>query len=241
MQKQKTQGERMTELLRGPRVDLKSIARNWGQRREERGYRVDLHLEGSQKINSRKQMIRIGFDPQLGQPGDEDVDGFVRVSFPGFSVNWKRANYDPSGFEAEIRYREEAVPVASLKDIPAGFMRKATATYMKKEADGQFSVWRLEKSADGLLLVRDQDEQMIEPEAAEGMENHLVRTPEGNGIVIQIIGDKATVRMANGNDKEFGIEKLSTYDISKERSELVDYYTKAYGDPEYAKELAEGV
>jgi len=232
-----TSGTRMEGLMRG-RLDHKAIAGKYKGEIDKRGHRPDMAVEASADLNGKRKSVRVAFNRQLGRPSDAQFDGFVASAFPGHEINWKTAKIDEHGMQAEIRVREERVPVPDIKSIPQGFERVASATYVKR-GDKSFSVWRLEKDAGGLCLVREQDET-TSPATNEFKANQLVRTPEGDAVVILITGDRARVRMPDGTEREHGVKVLAVYESEEEKKKMVEYYTKAYGDAEYARKLVYG-
>lgn len=233
-----TTGARMEGLMMG-RLDHRAIAGKYKSEIEKRGHRPDMVVEATAEIGAKKRSVRIAFNNQLGKPKDAQFDGFVGTIFPGYEINWKTAKIDDNGMQAEIRVREDRIPVPDSKSIPAGFERVASATYIQRTADKAFSVWRLEKDAGGMCLVREQDE-MVSPATNEFKAKQLVRTPEGDAIVILVTGDKARVRAADGTEREHGVKVLAAYESEEEKRKMIEYYTTAYGDADYARRLVEG-
>lgn len=231
-------GDRMTELMQG-KIDHRKIAASYKSQMEKRGYRADMIVEGQVSRGMKKISVRIGFDSKMGRPTDQQVESLVASKFPGHDIDWSTASFDEHGFVATIRPRVDRIPVESTKNIPAGFVRVAAATYTRKQADS-FSVWQLEKGGEGLELVRVSDESVQPESTVLPAVGRFVHTPDGDGIIASIKGSKVQVRAFDGTEHEHELKAVNLYKPEEEKSKLIEYYTKAYGDPEYARKLVYG-
>ena len=234
-----TDGNRMEGLMRG-RLDLSKIAKNFKRESDKHGHRLDMTLHASaDTYGGKRKKVRIGFNNQLGNPSDQDVEGFARAHFPGFVPFWKSASFGQSFLDIELRAYEERIPVAGIKELPEGFERVATATYRRIEADGKtFSVWRLEKDAEGLSLIREKNENA--PVAAPKVQGgQWVNTPDGPGQVVSASGNSVRVKFRDETQREYPLRTVATLS-TEEQKKLFDYYSQAFGDPEFAKKLVYG-
>ena len=203
-----------------------------------KGFRADLHLMDS-KVEDVKQEISVGFHPTLGQPTLTEIKAFVTVNFPNMNPDWRTLRPGDGYIKVAIESNADRILVEDYSKIPPAF--KSIGTAMYKEASSG-SIWALNKEGDSLVLVRQSEE--VAPEDIKAFEavkiGDFVLTPLGKGEVLAKSASKVSVKLAENVIRDFSPRDITAqYDLNKERSMLTDYYTKAYGIPEFAKALTE--
>jgi len=209
----------------------------------KRGYRADLQISTEAKSTISRFSAAVPFDTQLGHPSEEDLMTLVAQAYPTHEIDWDLVEVDSDNgiVLLQLQPSTEVVPVHSISEIPPEFKSIGTGLY-KRAADASGNVheiWTLKRGDDGLVLYRTNDD--VEIEAAEDTfkAGDVANTPYGPGRILRF-DDKGNAFVQVGNKKRFVAgNELGIYSIEKEKKKLTDYYSEAYGDPEFAKALTE--
>jgi len=210
-------------------VNAEKMLSNISAKLKDRGHRVDLQITDRGKL-AGKSVVVVGYQRMLGEPSEKDIQVFVQKSIPGSDVDWSRVSFKDGHVIVGVRKMENSIPLKSFKDVPTGFKSVGTGFYRRAEGENKYSIWEMKKDPTGKIsLVRTEDETSVQA-------SEFVSTPEGIGILLRFGRDKSVV-MLNGRERVFATHDLRGELSPEEQKKLVDYFTKAYGDAAYAKQL----
>lgn len=230
----KPEGLKKQEFLTGVKAYL-----------DKKGYRADLCLISRHKpVANCAFPVEVKYNPQFEFPPEKDLMALVAEKFEGYEIDWETAQVDPKDGLVNISLRPavEIVPIANIKEIPPEFIAVGTGIFKRKaSASGDvMEIWELRKSGDNLALVRKMDDlEVTATEEPEFKAGDAVNTPEGVGRILRFdelgnafvqIGDKRRLVAA---------EEMKPYKVDDEKTKLVQYFTEAYGDADFAKALVE--
>jgi hypothetical protein len=210
----------------------------------KRGHRADLAISTDAKSTANRFTASVPFDVQLGHPAEEDLMTLVAQSYPNHEIDWEMVQVD-SDLGVVLLTLEpstEVVPIASISEIPPEFKSIGTGLY-KRAADASGNVqeiWTLKRGDDGLMLYRNNDDVEIEAnDDSDFKAGDVANTPYGPGRIIRFdeLGN-AFVQVGN-NKRLVAAGELGIYSIEKEKKKLTEYFSEAYGDPEFAKALTD--
>jgi len=205
-------------------------------RLSKKGHRADLHLADS-FVDEGRQFIEIGYHPNVGKPSEVEIRAFTEVYFPQMKIDWGTLKTAENRIQISLISNSERIPVEDFSKIPPAFEAIGTGIY-KDASSG--SVWNLEKSGDGLVLIRQKEEVL--PEDLKNFEDvrigDRVLTPLGHGEVVDKAARNVTVKFAQGDVREFAPRDIKAfYNQNQEKAYLKDYYSKAYGIKDFADDL----
>jgi len=209
----------------------------------KRGYRADLEISTAAKSTVSRFSASVPFDTQLGHPSEEDLMALVAQSYPMHEIDWELVEVDSDNGTVLLNLQPstEVVPIQSISEIPPEFKSIGTGLY-KRAADASGNVqevWTLKRGDDGLVLYRNHDDVEIEAKEEGFKAGDVANTPYGPGRILRF-DDTGNAFVQVGNKKRLvAAGELGMYSLDKEKKKLTDYYTEAYGDPEFAKALTE--
>jgi hypothetical protein len=208
----------------------------------ERKYRADLLLITGAKCTTGTFSAQVKFSAPLGYPAENDIIAIVAQNYPQHQVCWELVQVDPDAGIVSLTLEPsvEIIPVESLTKIPPEFTPIGSALFKRSanKAGTINEIWTLKKDSDGgLSLYRSQDDLEITADDDGGFKKgDVVDTPQGPGI-IQSFDSLNNAYVKIGSEiRLIGSVDLKSFDISKEKTKLYDYYAQVYG-PEFAKEL----
>jgi len=209
----------------------------------KRGYRADLVISTTAKSTVSRFRASVPFDTNLGHPSEEDLMGLVAQSYPTHEIDWELVEVDSDlGLVLlTLEPSTEIIPVNSISEIPPEFKSIGTGLYKRAvDASGNVhEVWTLKRGDDGLVLFRNNDDVEIEAKEDGFKAGDIANTPYGPGRILRF-DDHGNAFVQVGNKKRLVAGKeLGVYSIEKEKKKLTDYYSEAFGDPEFAKALTE--
>jgi len=209
----------------------------------KRGYRADLELSTEAKSTISRFSAAVPFNKELGHPSEEDLMSLVAQSYPTHEIAWDLVEVDSDNgiVLLQLEPSTEVVPVKSISEIPPEFTSIGTGLY-KRAADASGNVqeiWTLKRGDEGLMLYRNNDDIEIESKEDGFKAGDVANTPYGPGRILRF-DDMGNAFVQVGNKKRLvAAKELGMYSVEKEKKKLTDYYTEAYGDPEFAKALTE--
>lgn len=209
----------------------------------KRGYRADLEISTDAKSTVSRFTASVPFDKELGHPAEEDLMALVAQSYPTHEIDWELVEVDSDYGVVLLTLQPstEMVPVKSISEIPPEFKSIGTGLY-KRAADATGNVheiWTLKRGDDGLMLYRNNDDVEIEAKEEGFKAGDVANTPYGPGRILRF-DEMGNAFVQVGNKKRLvAAKELGIYSIEKEKKKLTDYYTEAYGDPEFAKALTD--
>jgi hypothetical protein len=209
----------------------------------ERNHRADLDLSTRSKVVEGSFTAEIKFDPQLGYPTDKDLMTLVAQSYPTHEIDWDLLQVDDElgVISLMLEPSVEVLPLASIKEIPPEFTSIGTGLYKRAtDTNGTvMEIWSLKKTDDGLALFKSPDDLEITAEEEGFKAGDVVNTEYGPGRIVRF-DDLGNAFVQVGSKKHLvGAADLTDYDLDKEKTQLTQYYTEAYGDPDFAKRLVE--
>jgi hypothetical protein len=206
-----------------------------------RGYRADLALSTDAKSTQRSFRASVAFDPQLGHPSDKDVVTLIAQAYPTHEINWDLAQVDSDAGIVLIQLEPstEVIPVESITKIPPEFKSIGTGLYKRAVDETANEIWTLKRTDDGLALFRNQDDLEVTADKEGLKAGDIANTPYGPGRIVRFdeVGN-AFVQIGN-KQRLVAAKELGMYSIEKEKKKLTDYFSEAYGDPDFAKALTE--
>jgi hypothetical protein len=167
----------------------------------------------------------------------------VAQSYPTHEIDWELVEVDSDlgVVLLTLQPSTEVVPISSISEIPPEFKSIGTGLY-KRAADATGNVqeiWTLKRGDDGLVLYRNNDDVEIEAKEDGFKAGDVANTPYGPGRILRF-DEMGNAFVQVGNKKRLvAAKELGIYSIEKEKKKLTDYYSEAYGDPEFAKALTE--
>ena len=212
---------------------------------DKKGYRADLCLISRHRpVANQAFPVEVKYNPQFEFPPEKDLMALVAEKYDGYEIDWETARVDTTDGLVNINLRPavEIIPIANIKEIPPEFIARGTGIFNRKaSASGDvMEIWELRKSGDNLALVRKMDDlEVTATEEPEFKAGDPVETPEGVGRILRFdelgnafvqIGDKKRLVAA---------EEMKPYRVEDEKTKLVQYFTEAYGDADFAKALVE--
>jgi len=205
----------------------------------ERGHRADLSLSTEAKSTQGTFRASVGFDPQLGHPGDKDLTTLVAQSYPTHDIDWELTDVDSELgiILLSIAPSMEVIPVSNINEIPPDFVSIGTGLYKRAIDSTVNEVWSLKRTDDGLILSRNEDDLDVTAEEGALKAGDIANTPHGPGRITRFdeMGN-AFVQIGN-NVRLVAGKDLGLFSIDKERKKLTDYYAEAYGDKAFADAL----
>ena len=209
----------------------------------KRGYRADLQISTNAKSTANKFSASVPFDTQLGHPSEEDLITLVAQAYPTHEIDWELVEVDSDlGLVLlNLQPSTEVVPVTSISEIPPEFTSIGTGLYKRAvDTSGKVQeIWTLKRGDDGLMLYRNNNDVEIEAKEEGFKAGDVANTPYGPGRILRF-DEMGNAFVQVGNKKRLVAGKeLGMYSIDKEKNKLTQYYSEAYGDPEFAKALTE--
>lgn len=203
-----------------------------------RGHRADLVLTTDAKNTSRRFTAAVRFDTQLGHPSEEDLVTLAARAYPTHEIDWNLAEVDSDQGIVLISLTPstEMIPIKSLSEIPPEFQPIGTGLYKRAVDSTANEIWTLKRGEDGLVLYKNPE---MEVTAEEGLKaGDVTETPYGVGRILRF-DEMGNAFVQVGNQKRLvAAAEMKPYSIDSEKQKIIDYYTQAYGDAEFAKELA---
>jgi hypothetical protein len=206
-----------------------------------RGHRADLSLATDARSTLGSFRASIAFDPQLGHPTDKDVVTVTAQEYPNHDINWELAEVDSEAGIVLIQLEPstEVIPVESISKIPPDFKSIGTGLYKRAIDETANEIWTLKRTDDGLALYRSPDDIEVTADKDALKAGDIANTPYGPGRILRF-DDVGNAFVQIGNSQRLvAAKELGMYSIEKEKKKLSDYYSEAYGDPDFAKALVE--
>jgi len=212
----------------------------------KKGYRADLVLVGSMKSGDY-DYIEIKYNTDLGYPTEKDLMSLVSNNFKNRSIDWGTVSVDSDEGTISINLAAsvDVIPLESISKIPPSFVSIGTALYRRAlDSSGDtHEIWSLKKDENGdFALYKNCDD--IETTAESGAENEfiagdIVDTEYGPGKIIRFDDLGNAIVLVGSKRHLVAADEMQTYNVDKEKQKLIDYFTQAYGDPNFAKALVE--
>lgn len=209
-----------------------------------RGYRADLRFVAKSNPASTKVMAEVRYRSDLGYPAEKDLLAITAQEAPQYDIVWEAIDVNPDlgVVYLDLEPSVETVPVASVNSIPDEFISIGAGVY-KKAADNSDSImeiWNLQKTDDGLALIRSNEDMEISAEDdGEIKAGQVVDTPSGPGVVKRLDDLGNAFVQIGKNLRHVAQSDMQPYDVNKEKQKLIDYYTAVYGDANFAQALTE--
>jgi hypothetical protein len=223
--------------------DKSEVAKNFVSGLKEalakRGHRADLTISSDAKSMAGRFTASVPFDVELGHPSEEDLVTLVAQSYPTHEIDWELAEVDADlgVVLLSLQPSTEVIPISNISAIPPEFTAIGTGLYKRAVDSTVNEVWTLKRVDDGLALFRNQDDIEVKADKDALKAGDIANTPYGPGRIIRF-DDYGNAFVQIGNKKRLvAAKELGMYSIEKEKKKLTDYYTEAYGDPEFAKAL----
>jgi len=212
---------------------------------DKKGYRADLCLISRHKpVANQICPVEIRYNAKFEYPSEKDLMALVAENFSGHEIDWGTAQVDMNeGLVAlDLKPSVETIPIANIKEIPPEFIALGTGIFKRKaSASGDvMEIWELKKDGNTFSLTRKMDDMDITAkDEAEFKAGDAVETSEGVGRILRF-DDVGNALVQLGNRKRLvAADDIRPYKVDKEKSKLVQYFTEAYGDATFAKELVE--
>jgi len=207
----------------------------------KRGYRADLQITTDARSTVHRFTASVPFDPNLGHPSENDLITLVAQSYPDHEIDWDLTEVDGdlAVVMLSLEPSTEVIPLQSISEIPPEFKPIGTGLYKRAvDVTGDVNeVWTLKRNDDGLVLYRNNDDVEISAKEDGLKACDIADTPYGPGRIIRFDdAGNAFVQVGNKN-RLVAAKELGMYSIDKEKTKLTEYYSEAYGDPEFAKAL----
>jgi hypothetical protein len=230
----KGEGEMKTEII----SSIKSYL-------DKKGYRADLCLVSRRKpVANQVFPVEIRYNAKFEYPSERDLMALVAESFNGYEIDWGTAQVDTNdGLVAlTLKPAVEIIPVANIKEIPPEFVAIGTGLFKRKaNASGDvMEIWELKKDGNNLSLTRKMDDMDITAKEDEEFKaGDAVETPEGVGRILRF-DDVGNALVQIGSLKRLvAKDDIRPYKMNDEKAKLVQYFTEAYGDADFARSLVE--
>jgi hypothetical protein len=212
---------------------------------DKKSYRADLCLISRRKpVASQSTQVEVKYNPSFEFPAEKDLMALVAESYNGYEIDWDTANVDTREGLVTLTLMPsvEVVPLASIKEIPPEFIRVGTGIYKRKaSASGDvMEIWELRKDGNNLALVRKfNDMDVTATEESKFKAGDPVNTPDGVGRILRF-DELGNALVQIGTKKRLiAADDIRPYKVDKEKTKLVQYFTEAYGDADFAKQLVE--
>lgn len=212
---------------------------------DQKGYRADLCLVSRYKpVESHTFPVEIRYNAEFKYPNEKDLMALVAESYKGYEIDWLTADVDTNEglIRLDLKPSIEIIPIANIKEIPPEFIAVGTGIFKRKaSASGDvMEIWELKKDGNNFSLVRKMDDMDITAKDEDGFKTgDAVETPEGVGRIVRF-DEVGNALVQIGSQKRLvAKDDLRTYKVDQEKSKLVQYFTEAYGDPEFARALVE--
>lgn len=226
--------------------------------------RSDMYIADMQEIDPLKCTALIGYDAHTaGAPTLSQLERFVEATFHGkvHAQTSTASLHEPhSAVSVCLTMHTDARPVTD-----ATVMRRITATAYQDDSTG--SIWQVVDNGQQKMLIRRVDENIADIVAArlsrpDGRrtasfgqvkqaapmltKGDTVRFFDGTmpviGKVSSINGDKVTVSVGSAShavDRSavFNVVERADAQLSNEQNTLEDYYARAFGNSDFAKQL----
>lgn len=206
-----------------------------------KGYRADLKLFTASKTVSGPFAVEVKFNASLGYPTEKDLMSLVAGSYPKHAIDWTTVEVDDAAgvIVLQLEPSLSVVPVNSISEIPSEY-RSIGAGLYKRAANASGTVqeiWTLKKSDDGSLsLIRNQDDIEITAEEEGFKAGDVVNTPTGPGRLVRY-DELGNALVQVGSKKQLvAASELQPYDLKKEKSKLLEYFSQLYGE-EFAQKM----
>ena len=208
-----------------------------------RKHRADLSLATDARNTAGTFSATIKFEASLGYPSEDDLLVMVAQSYPTHEIRWDAINVDEDYGLVTLMLAPstEAIPIESISAVPEAFVSLGAGLF-KRAANASGSIqeiWSLKKGEDGLALYRTNDDIEITADDNGFKNGDVVNTPYGVGLV-ESFDDLGNAYVMVGNKKHMVCaSEMKPYDQDAEKTKLSDYFSTAYGSPEYGKSLVE--
>lgn len=230
----KGEGEMKTEIINSVKNYL-----------DKKGYRADLNLISRYKPTQNQTFpIEIRYNASFEFPNEKDLMAIVAENYAGYEIDWDTASVEPREGLVTLNLKPsvESIPIANIKEIPPEFIAVGTGIFKRKaSASGDvMEIWELRKDGNNFSLVRKMDDMDITATEEDKFKaGDAVETPEGVGRIVRF-DETGNALVQIGNKKRLvGAEDIRPYKVEDEKSKLIQYYTEAYGDAAFARELVD--
>lgn len=220
----------------------KEFLRDLKKKLAARKYRADLKLVTASRNTVGTFGAVVKFNPQLGNPSEEDLMSLVAQAYPKHQIDWELCDItDNQGTLAIVLEPSiEVIPIKNLKEIPQEFVSIGAGLY-KRAADASGNVqeiWQLKKDETGYVLFRTEDDLEVEADRDDTFKaGDVVLTPYGAGR-IKKFDDFGNAIVQVGSKKHLvAASDMKDYSIDSERKKLEDYFAQAWGDKAYAEKM----
>jgi hypothetical protein len=247
----------------------KLLDRLKGKMNERVGHRGDLYLADWQQISKTAANVLIGYVRELGKPSSDDLHKFIIKNFDAKLVPQMRSArvYDNQGaitmvMEIYRPTRKESDTGAMIRLADTMFQDDmGTVWEAKSHDDGTRYLARIQSDNIDELLAERKNRMQIK---SAGVTFSRLRTAgrtslnvgdriklyyEGRikeGVVKALQGEMVTCECPDlgqldiNKDAVIEVTQKSPAAEAKEDEYLKQYYTKAYGFPDYAEQLVKG-
>lgn len=212
---------------------------------DKKGYRADLSLISRYKpAENRAFPIEVRYNAKFEYPNEKDLMALVAESYAGYEIDWGTAQVDTNEGLVTLNLKPsvEIIPIANIKEIPPEFIAVGTGIFKRKaSASGDvMEIWELKKDGNNLSLVRKMDDMDITATEEDKFKaGDAVETPEGVGRIVRF-DEVGNALVQIGSQKRLvAAEDIRPYKVNDEKSKLLQYFTEAYGDADFAKGLLE--
>lgn len=228
--------------------DQKRFVAELAEKMSKFKFRADLSLSTNSRRTDGIFQAVVAFNPDLSYPSEKDLTTIVAQHYPTHEIDWELCDLDEEQGHLALTLKPSVavVPIESVSKIPSEFKAIGTGLYRKASDPGGTvsEIWELKKGEDGLFLYRKETEVMASSDeiATGDIVSFNDRGEEQLGRVTSVDEAGNAYVMVGNRKRLVAAQNLNKYEVTAapakdEAKKLLDYYTKAYGDAEYAKQL----